>query len=102
MRVTKLNIETLANKLEYVAEAVEDSGKYYYRVGDITIEITKSQYDYVISNPRLYYFSTATTMSFSVTSGGLCQWRICLTLVTIGTLIAVDSTPFHLKSECGF
>lgn len=59
MRVTKLSIETLARKLEYVAEAVEDSGKYYYRVGGITIEITKTQYDTVISNPRLYYFSTA-------------------------------------------
>lgn len=59
MRVTKLNVETLGNELEYVAEAIEDSGKYYYRVGGITIGITKSQYDNVISNPCLYYFSTA-------------------------------------------
>ena len=43
----------------YFAEAIEDGGKYYYRIDGFTIEIEKWEYERVLGNPRLYYFSTA-------------------------------------------
>ena len=50
---------TGSNLFEYVAEAIKENGKYYYRVGDIRLEITQREFNRVIKNPRLYYFSTA-------------------------------------------
>ena len=44
---------------EYLAEAIKDKKRYYYRVDDVTVEITKYEYDKVMVNPYLYYFSTA-------------------------------------------
>lgn len=44
---------------KYLAEAVEDGGKYYYRIDSMTLEITQLEYSRVIGNPYLYYFSTA-------------------------------------------
>ncbi len=43
----------------YFSEAIEDGDKYYYRVDGNSIEIEKWEYERVIANPRLYYFSTA-------------------------------------------
>ena len=59
MKVVKLRI-TLANGcFEYNAEAIEAGGRYYYRIGAKTVEVTKREYECVTGNPRLYYFSNA-------------------------------------------
>ena len=59
MKVVKLKITLVDGRFEYMAEAIERGGRYYYRIGVTTIEVTKPEYDRVIANPRLYYFSTA-------------------------------------------
>jgi len=70
MKVNILKIHTGGNDsddaFEYLAKATEVGGRYYYRVSGITIEITKTQYDHVIANPRLYYFSTALKLHFLI------------------------------------
>lgn len=43
----------------YWADVIEDGVKFYYRVGDTTVEIDKVERDKVVANPSLYYFSTA-------------------------------------------
>lgn len=43
----------------YLAEAIEYDGQYFYRVDGITVEARQDEYERVISNPRLYYFSSA-------------------------------------------
>jgi len=59
MKVVKLRITLVDGRFKYDAEAIKASGRYYYRVGGTTIEVSKNEYDRVIANPRLYYFSTA-------------------------------------------
>lgn len=43
----------------YSAHAIEINGRYYYSALDRLVEISKQERDSVISNPKLYYFSTA-------------------------------------------
>lgn len=43
----------------YWVEAIEDGDKFYYRAKGTTIEIADWEFDRVIINPTLYYFSTA-------------------------------------------
>lgn len=43
----------------YLAEAIEHQGRYFYRVDGITVEARKHEYEQVLQNPRLYYFSSA-------------------------------------------
>lgn len=43
----------------YWAEAIEDGDKFNYRVNGITVSITDDEFRMVVSNPYLYYFSTA-------------------------------------------
>lgn len=59
MKVVKLRITLVDGRFEYMAEAIERGGRYYYRIGAKTVEVTKREYECVTSNPRLYYFSTA-------------------------------------------
>ena len=59
MKVVKLRITLINGDFQYAAEAIEEKGRYYYRVGDVTVELTKVEYERVIANPCLYYFSTA-------------------------------------------
>lgn len=68
MKVTKLRINLVegnlagicgSNLFQYAAEAIEDENRYYYRIDNVTIEITEPEYNYVIRNSYLYYFSTA-------------------------------------------
>jgi len=70
MKVNILKIHTGGNDsddaFEYLAEATEAGERYYYRVSDTTIEITKIQYDHVIANPNPYYFSTALRLHFLI------------------------------------
>ena len=43
----------------YFAEAIEQDGHYFYRVDGVTVAISDYEYNNVIVNPRLYYFSSA-------------------------------------------
>ena len=62
MKITRLEVGLRPSKRverDYAAEAIEHDGRYFYRVGDTTIEITRFEYQRGIENPVLYYFSTA-------------------------------------------
>ena len=61
MKIIKLKIClcNVKNTFKYFSEATKDNGRYYYRIGDATIEITQFEFNRVVRNPRLYYFSTA-------------------------------------------
>ena len=43
----------------YLAEAIEFQGRYFYRINEVTVEAAKYEYVQAINNPRLYYFSSA-------------------------------------------
>ncbi len=43
----------------YFAEAIKFEEKYFYRVDGVTVEALQYEYERVITNPRLYYFSSA-------------------------------------------
>jgi len=55
----KLRITLADGRFMYDAEAIEGRGRYYYGIGGTAIEVSRNEYDRVIANPRLYYFSTA-------------------------------------------
>ena len=61
MKITQLQICLCDEKksFQYFAEAIEDSGRYYYRVDNVILEITEIEFNRVVINPKLYYFSTA-------------------------------------------
>jgi len=50
----------------YVAQAIEHEGQYFYRVNGVTVEALKHEYERAIANPRLYYFSSALKLHFRV------------------------------------
>ena len=62
----------------YFAEAIEHEGKYFYRVDDVTVQVEQYEYERVISNPRLYYFSSALKLHYRIRKakelGIGCQW----------------------------
>lgn len=43
----------------YYSEAIKCNGDYFYRVDDTTVCISQFEYENVLVNPRLYYFSSA-------------------------------------------
>jgi len=43
----------------YLAEAIEFQGRYFYRINGVTVEAAKYEYEQAINNPQLYYFSSA-------------------------------------------
>jgi len=47
------------DEYHYKAEAITHEGRHYYRVDGITVELGQHEYQRVIANPRLYYFSAA-------------------------------------------
>ena len=47
------------NEHHYLAEAIAHEGRQYYRVDGTTVELEQHEYQRVITNPRLYYFSAA-------------------------------------------
>jgi hypothetical protein len=51
----------------YTAIAIEENGKFYYWAKGVSIEITRYEYEYVIANPKLYYFSTALKLHCKIT-----------------------------------
>jgi hypothetical protein len=60
MEITTVNITYLGdNKFHHTAQLIKNFGRYYYRERNKTMEIEAWEYDRVLANPRLYYFSTA-------------------------------------------
>jgi hypothetical protein len=47
------------NEHHYIAEAIAHEGRHYYRVDGTTVELAQHEYQRVIKNPKLYYFSAA-------------------------------------------
>jgi hypothetical protein len=47
------------NEHHYIAEAISYEGRHYYRVDGTTVELAQHEYQRVIKNPKLYYFSAA-------------------------------------------
>ena len=43
----------------YIAEAIEYQGKYFYQIAGVTVEAKQYEYERAIANPYLYYFSSA-------------------------------------------
>jgi hypothetical protein len=71
MRKIKLKISLVGqgkNNFSYLAEAVKEKGRYYYRVKSVEMEITEIDYNRVTSNPYLYYFSTALKLHHMIQS----------------------------------
>lgn len=65
MGITKLRICLYNGDFRYFSEAIADNnGRFYYRIGDKRIRIKEDEYRRVISNPYLYYFSTALKLHF--------------------------------------
>ena len=66
--IVKLKIRLTGRKetFQYHAEAIEDNGEFFYRVGDKVIEISEWEFYRVIANPRLYYFSTALKLDCAI------------------------------------
>ena len=59
LRNRYLPISFIKDENNYFAEAIEFNGKYFYRVDGTTVEASQYEYENVIQNPRLYYFSSA-------------------------------------------
>ena len=52
-------IAFIKDENNYFAEAIEHDGQYFYRVDGVTVQTQQYEYERVIANPRLYYFSSA-------------------------------------------
>ena len=59
-------VYSLAKEFKYFAEVIEDRNRYFYHVDDAVIEINKYEYDHVIVNPYLYYFSSALKLHIAI------------------------------------
>jgi len=52
-------IAFIKDENNYFAQAIEYQGEYFYRVDGVTVRAEQYEYERVIANPRLYYFSSA-------------------------------------------
>lgn len=52
-------IAFIKDQNNYLAEAIEHDGQYFYRVDGVTVKAQQYEHERVIANPRLYYFSSA-------------------------------------------
>lgn len=50
----------------YWAEAIRLNDSYYYRLGEVIVPITVYEYQMVICNPNLYYFSSALKLHYRI------------------------------------
>lgn len=66
MKVIKLMVYTLTKEFKYFAKVIKDRGRFFYQVDGMVIEITKYEYDHVIINPYLYYFSSALKLHIAI------------------------------------
>ena len=61
-----LPIALYQDENNYLAEAIELEGQYFYRINGVTVQAEKYEYEQAIANPRLYYFSSALKLHFRV------------------------------------
>jgi len=97
MKITKLKV-LCGNDFQYFSEAIENNGRYYYRINNVTLEINEYEYNHVISNPYLYYFSTALKLHCSIENKKKeLSKRIYLNLngMTIEEMIKVATEKFR-------
>jgi hypothetical protein len=66
VKLTQLKIYQGKVNFQYTAEALECDNRYWYRVDNIQIEISQLEYNHVIINPNLYYFSTALKLHYLI------------------------------------
>ena len=68
MKIIKTAIVSLSNDFEYFAEVIKYSGRYFYQVENITIEINQLEYNRMVSVlwHQLYYFSTSLRLHFLI------------------------------------
>ena len=66
MKISRIDIYSLAKELKYFAETIENNGNYFYHVDGVVIEITQFEFNMVKENPNLYYFSTALKLHFAI------------------------------------
>jgi hypothetical protein len=66
MKVIRLEVYQGKVNFQYIARAIEHQGRYYYRVGKAIIEISQIEYNHVIINPNLYYFSSALKLHYLI------------------------------------
>lgn len=66
LRDKVLPISIYQDEKNYLAQAIEHEGEYFYRVNGVTVRALKYEYERAISNPRLYYFSSALKLHFRV------------------------------------
>ena len=50
----------------YWAEAIRIGDSYFYRVGDIVVPVLEYEYQNVIRNPNMYYFSSALKLHYRI------------------------------------
>ena len=54
------------DEMNYWAEAIRIGGSYFYRVGDIVVPVLEYEYQNVIRNPNMYYFSSALKLHYRI------------------------------------
>ena len=59
LRDRYIPIAFIKDENNYFAEAIEHEGRYFYRVDGVTVQAEHYEYERVITNPSLYYFSSA-------------------------------------------
>lgn len=59
LRDRYIPIAFIKDENNYIAEAIEHQGEYFYRVDGVTVQAEQYEYERVITNPSLYYFSSA-------------------------------------------
>lgn len=64
MRVNLLKIKSVSKKEQYKSIAIKLIDGYYYIARGYILKIEKYEYEFVIKNPYLYYFSTALRLHF--------------------------------------
>ena len=56
----------IKDERNYFAEAIKYQGKYFYRVDGVTVETEQYEYERVITNPHLHYFSSALKLHYRI------------------------------------
>jgi len=66
LRYRYIPISFIKDENYYFAEAIEYQGQYFYRVDGVTVKAEQYEYERVIANPRLYYFSSALKLHYRI------------------------------------
>lgn len=66
LRNQLLPVSLYQDENNYLAQVIEYEGQYFYRVNGVTVKALRYEYERAISNPRLYYFSSALKLHFRV------------------------------------